>query len=219
MNELVILDLDGVILREQSQLIFLKYLSKNKIIGLFFYFKIYFWFILYKLGLVKNPKKIMDFAFSFLKGKKVEDVEKIVEIFFTEKLREFIFPEITDIIKEHKARGMELLIISNAIDVIVGRVAEFLGIKNYICTQLEKTNGIFTGKILGNIVYGKNKVILAKEFILKNNLNLSNSYTYTDHISDLDLLLMVSNPNAVNPDRFLLSEAKKRNWPVLIFKK
>src|SRR3989344_1746902 len=149
MNELVILDSDGVILREQSQLIFLKYLFKKKIIGLFFYLKIYFWFILYKLGLIEDPKKIMDFAFSFLKGKKVADVEKIVEIFFSEKLREFIFSEIIDIIKEHKLKGRELVIISNAVDVIVDRVTEFLGIKNYICTQLEKTNGIFTGKILG----------------------------------------------------------------------
>ncbi len=219
MSEIVILDLDGVIIKKQSQQIFLDYLFKKKLIGLFFYSKIYFWFILYKLGLVKNPKKIMNFAFSFLKGKKVEDVEKIVEMFFSEKLREFIFPEIIDIIEEHKAQGRELLIVSNAVDAIVNKVAKFLGIKNYICTQLEKTNGIFTGKILEDIVYGKNKVIFVKEFVKKNNLSLNNSYAYTDHISDLDLLIMVSNPNAVSPDRFLFSEAKKRNWPILIFKR
>jgi len=219
MSELVILDLDGVIIKSQSQQIFLNYLFKKKLIGLFFYLKIYFWFVLYKLGLVNDPKKIMDYAYSFLKGKKTEDIEKIVEIFFNEKLQQFIFSEIIDIINKHKSQGRELVIISNSVDVIVSRVAKFLGIKNYISTQLENTDRIFTGKILGDIIYGKNKITVVKEFIKNNNLNLNNSYAYTDHISDLNLLLMVKNPNAVNPDRFLFTKAKKNNWPILIFKK
>ena len=66
---------------------------------------------------------------------------------------------------------------------------------------------------------GKNKVKVTNEFIKKNNLDLYNSYAYTDHISDLDLLLMVFNPCAVNPDNLLFEEAKKRNWPVLMFNK
>ncbi len=42
MNELVILDLDGVIINGQSQQIFLDYIFRKKIVGLFFYLKIYF---------------------------------------------------------------------------------------------------------------------------------------------------------------------------------
>jgi HAD superfamily hydrolase (TIGR01490 family) len=219
MNEIVILDLDGVIVNGQSQQIFLNYLFEKRIVGLFFYLKIYFWFILYKLGFVKRPEKIMNFAFSFLKDEKIEDIEKTVEDFFSDRLQEFIFPEIIDIIKEHKAQGRELLIVSNAADILVKKIADFLEIKNYISTQLEKTNDKFTGKILGDIVYGKNKVNFVKEFIKKNSLNLEGSYAYTDHISDLDLLLMVSKPYAVNPDRLLFNEANKRNWPILIFNK
>ncbi len=219
MNEIVILDLDGVITSGQSQQIFLNYLFKKKLVGLFFYLRIYLWFILYKLGLIKSPKKIMDFAFYFLKGKKIENIEKIVENFFSERLQKFIFLEIIDIIKEHKARGREFLIISNTVDILTKKVADFLGVKNYISTRLETINGKFTGKILGDIVYGKNKVNFANKFIQKNNLDLRNSYAYADHISDLDLLSIVSNPYAVNPDRFLSIEAKNRNWPILIFKK
>ena len=219
MSELAIFDLDGVIINGQSQQIFLNYIFKKKLFGLFFYFKLYLWFIFYRLGLVKNPKKMMDFAFSFLKDRKEEEFIKIAENFFNEVLHKFIFSEIIDIINKHKANNRELLIISNSEEIFIKPIAEFLGIKNYIGTKLEVVNGKFTGKISGNIVYGKNKVNYLKEFIQKNNLNLSNSYAYADHISDLDLLMASSAPCAVNSDRELLREAKKRNWKILKFKK
>ncbi len=218
MQELVILDLDGVIINGQSQQIFLDYLFNKKLVSLFFYLKIYCWFILYKLGLVKSPKKMMNFAFSHFDGRKIDEVSGIVDKFFSGKLSEFIFPEIIDIINEHKVQGRELVIISNSAEIIVGKVSNFLGIKNYIGTQLETVGGKFTGKIEGEIVYGKNKLVVATEFVQKNNLNLNNSWSYADNISDLDLLMSVSKPYAVNPDRFLLSEAQKRNWPILKFK-
>jgi len=219
MNELVILDLDGVIVKGQSQLLFLNYVFRKGLVSLFFYLKIFFWFFFYKLGLFKNPKEIMDYSFSFLKDKKIEEVDEIVEVFLKEVLHKFIFPEIIDIINEHKAKDREVIIVSNGADILVKKVADYLNIKNCISTRLEITSGKFTGKILGDIVYGKNKVYFTKEFIKKNNLDLYNSYAYTDHISDLDLLLMVFNPFAVNPDNLLFAEAKKRNWPVLMFNK
>ncbi len=218
MKELVILDLDGVIIKGQSQLIFLNYLLKRKIIGLFFYLKILIWFIFYKLRPTNNPEKIMNFSFSFLKNKNTKDVEEIIKKFFLENLHKFIFPEIIDIINKHRARGRELLIISNAADILVKEIAEFLDIRHYIGTKLEKVSGVFTGKISGDIVYGKNKVIFAEDFIKKNGLDPKNNWSYTDHISDLNLLLLTSNPCAVNPDRLLKKEAQKRNWPILIFK-
>lgn len=219
MKELVILDLDGVIISGQSQQALLNFLFKKGFISPFFYFKVCLWFILYKLGLVKNPQKIMEYAFGFLKGKSIDEVDKITDEFFNNVLQKFIFPEMTGIIKEHYERGRELIIISNSVDIIVKRVANFLGIKNYIGTKLEIIDKRFTGKIFGKIVYAENKVNLLKEFIQNNNLNLENSFAYTDHISDLTLLEVVSHAYAVNPDKKLLFEAKKRNWQILNFKK
>jgi len=219
MSELVIFDLDGTIIKGQSQHIFLKYLFEKRVVGLFFYIKITFWFIFYKLGLVGDPKGVMEYVFSFLKGMNAGDMDEIIDSFLSERIKEFIFPEIIDIINKHKAESRGLVIVSNSPDIFVKKIAGLLGIENYIATRLEIVGDKFAGKILGDIVYGKNKVNFAKEFSVKNNFDLSNSYAYADHISDLDLLLMVSKPCAVNPDKLLLKEAKKRNWPVLIFKK
>ncbi len=222
MKELVILDMDGTIINGQSQQIFLKYLFRRKIVGLFFYLRINLWFFIYKIGLLKNPKEvenIMNYSFSFLKGKKAAEIDFLIDDFFDKALKKFIFSEMTGIINEHISKGRELLIVSNAAEIIVKKLAEFLKIGNYMSTKLEMVGGEFTGRILGEIVYGKNKSGLVKNFMQKNNLDFENSWAYTDHISDLDLLLSTSKPYVVNPDKVLLKQAKKRNWPVLTFKK
>jgi HAD superfamily hydrolase (TIGR01490 family) len=178
--------------------------------------------LLYKLGISKSSKEvihIMNYSFSFSKGEPEEKLENLINEFFDKDIKNNIFSEIINIIKKHKAEGRELLIISSAIDAIVGRVAKFLEINNYIGTKLETIDGKFTGKILGDIVYGKNKIDFAKDFISENNLDFKNSWVYTDHHSDLDLMALSSNPHAVNPEKTLKKEAEKRNWPVLMFSK
>jgi len=217
MAELVILDLDGVIIKGQSQKLFLNYLYKKSKIGLFFYLKIYVWFILYKFGIAKGPKKVMEYAYSFAKGMELEVVSKLVDDFFEINLKKFIFPQIIDIINEHKLHGRKILIVSNATQIIVDKVTSFLGIENCICSRLETVNGKFTGRVLGNIVYGKEKVSVVKNFSNENNISMYNAYAYADHISDLDLLSAVLYPFAVNPDRKLFKEAKKRNWQIIKF--
>jgi len=216
-KELVILDLDNVIIKGQSQKLLLNYLFKKKLIGYWYFLKIYFWFIFYKAGLIKNPKRVMEYAFGFLKDKKVENVNEIANDFFDNTLKKFIYKEMVDIINEHKNKEKEVVLVSNAIDIIVKKVAQFLNIKNYISTQLEIINNKYTGKIAGDIVYGENKVNYIKGFIKKNNLTLDNSWAYGDHISDIGFLEISAHPNAINPDKLLLIEAQKRNWPILNF--
>ncbi len=217
MKELVILDLDGVIINGQSQKIFLDYLFEQKIIGSFFYLKICSWFLLYRLGLVENPEKIMNYAFSFLKNKKIDEVSKIIDEFFRNELRKFIFPEIIDIIKEHKKNNREIIIVSTSVDIIVKKMADFLGIPNYICTSLGLLKSVFSGKIVGGIVYGEKKAFFVKKFIKEKN-DLIKTWAYVDHFSDIELLKMVDYPFVVNPDKKMKKEAKLRNWPILIFK-
>lgn len=219
MRELVIFDIDNTLIRGQSQKILLKYLFKRKLISRFYYIKVYLWFVLYKLGFIKSPKKIMEYAFKFLRNRKIEEVNKIADDFFETVLKNFIFTKAVDIINEHKSKNREILLLSNAINIIIKRIAQFLGIKNYTGTNLEIVDNKFTGKIIGNIVYGEEKIKCINDFIKANDLTLNNSWAYGDHISDLHILKKVKYPVVVNPDKFLKKEANKRNWPILFFRK
>jgi len=219
MKELVILDLDGVIIKGQSQKCLLNYLRRAKIIGLFFYIKIYLFFVFYKLGLVRNPKNVMEYSYALLKGKNSDYIRKIMNGFFDSYLKHFVYPDMIDIIKKHKEGDKELVILSSSADFIVKEVASYLNINSYIATRFEIIDGMFTGNIDKDIVYGKNKINAIERFISAKGLSLKNSWAYADHISDYNLLEIVDNPVATNPDRFLLRKALQKKWKVIDFNK
>lgn len=218
-KEVVIFDIDNTLIKGYSQKILLSYLFKKKVIKLLPYLKIYFWFILYKLKLVNNPKKAMEYAYNFLKGRTVNEFDSIIDNFFEEELKYFIFKEGIDLINEHKFKNRELILVSAIVEPIVKKFSQYFDIKNYLATYLEIKNDKYTGKINGDIDYGEKKVHFIKEYFKKHNLTLENSWAYGDHQSDIPVLEIANHSIAVNPDSLLLKEAKIRNWPILIFKK
>jgi HAD superfamily hydrolase (TIGR01490 family) len=217
MKELVIFDIDGTIVRGQSQRLFLKYLLSVHKIKLSFYLKLMMWFVLYKLGLVKDPKKPMEYAFSFLKGKSVEEIASLAHEFFEKVLKENIYSDVLDIIKEHRSLGREVMLVSNAAEPIVKELALYLNVTQYICTTLEIEDGFYTGKI-GDTVYGEHKTDMIEQFFKIHDWNLNTAWAYGDHLSDQSLLSIVKHPVATNPSSSLSKIAHKKHWPILVFK-
>lgn len=212
-----IFDIDNTLVRGQTQQLLLKYLRRKKIVSFDVYIKISLWFILYKIGLINDPKKIMEYAFSFLKDWSISKMADLINDFFNNNLKSLFYAKGIDEVKKHQNEGREILLVSNAIEPIVEKIASYLSVKNYICTKLEITNGKYTGKIEGNMVYGKNKVPLIRKFISDNNIEIKNTWGYGDHVSDIYFLEIVAHPFAINPSKQLLKEATLRNWPVLNF--
>jgi len=217
MKELVIFDIDNTIIKGQSQRILLGFVFKKGIINFFYYLKILCWFLLYNLGIAKNPKRVMEYALIFLNGKDECYIEDIINEFFDKELKKYFFKEALELIDRHKKEGRKIVFVSTAIEPVIRKIAYYLGVKYYLATKLEIKNGRYTGKIDGEIVYGKNKINRLKDFLEKNNFSLKNSWAYGDHISDLDILEVTSHPIVVNPDRILYKEAKKRGWNILNF--
>jgi HAD superfamily hydrolase (TIGR01490 family) len=218
MKDLVIFDIDNTIIKGQSQALLLKFLFSRNYIPLVYYVRLMMWFMVYKLGFVDNPLKIMKRAFEFLKGKNRKDVEEIIEIFFQTVLRNKFYPEALEIIRMHQKEGREVILVSNAVDVLVERIAKFLNLSKYLCTRLEVVNGVYTGNIDGGIMYSENKLEAVKKYISSYDFSLDRSWGYGDHESDSHLLLNVKYPYAVNPSSGLAKIASVNNWEILHFK-
>ena len=214
MKELVVFDLDGTLVYGQSQKLFLGYLIGKKLIGRLFYARLMLWFLLYKLELVRDPKKPMEYAFSFLKGRAQTEIASVVDDFFETSLRQHIYNDVKGIMDKHRQEGREIIILSNAIEPIVKKVSGYFGISRYICTKLEVIGGLYTGKVL-DIVYGKNKTASLKSFVEDQGFDLNQAWAYADHSSDQYILASVGHPTAVNPTPKLSKIARKRNWPII----
>jgi hypothetical protein len=84
-----------------------------------------------------------------------------------------------------------------------------------IATRPEEKDGKFTGRILGEAMFGEAKARAAKQLAGEMRLDLGRCYAYSDSLSDGSLMALVGQPAAVNPSNDFASIAHTRGWPVL----
>ncbi len=215
MKKIVIFDLDGTLVRGQSQRLFMEYLVGMGLVGLAPRVKLYRWFLLSKIGLINDPELIMRYAFSFFRNWKVDVMEILVRDFLHDKLRRSFYRQGRELIAGHDPATCDLVLLSNAFDMIATTAAEHLGIPAAFGTSLENAEGRFTGNMTGRPLFGSGKERLIRDYAEQRNLTFEDSWAYGDSISDLPVLELVTHPVAVNPDRKLCREARLRNWRII----
>jgi len=133
----------------------------------------------------------------------------------------YIFNSLRDdlvgILNEHKRSGRIVLIVSATFHELLEIVGQELGVTSVVGTRAEVIDGIYTGKIIKPVCFGKNKVTLVEQFISQNRLeiDLASSFAYADSVSDIPLLELVGNPVATYPDKDLRQFAERNNWQIL----
>lgn len=212
------IDIDGTLLKGQSQLYFVQYLYSKKKISFVQYTLLVTWFLLYKISIAKTPKKALSYALDIFANKPLKEIEDLIEDFFTKVLEEKIYPETPILIKEIMSTGKKLVLVSAAIEPIVARISRHLNITDYVSTLLEVREGVLTGRINGEPVYGVEKLKAVLNYVQVNNIDLNMSDAYADHLSDRLLLERVQRAVAVNPTSSLLQLAKQKKWEVRYLK-
>lgn len=129
-----------------------------------------------------------------------------------------VYPQMLEEVYAHQDAGRPTFIVSAASNDVVGLLAHVLGMEGGIGTRYETDEqGCFTGRLDGPFVYGEGKVTAMREFASSHEIDLGESYAYSDSLSDLPMLRAVGNPVAVNPDPPLAAIAREEGWQVLRF--
>ena len=123
-----------------------------------------------------------------------------------------IFPDALRQLRDHKAAGHRVVLLSGALDFLLEPMKDL--VDDVLCATLAEENGSYTGELTGAPVAGDARARMLASFARRRGLDLSRSYAYADSISDLPMLEAVGNPVAVNPDRRLGAAAKDRGWRV-----
>lgn len=122
------------------------------------------------------------------------------------------------LIAEHQEAGRLVVLATTTPEHLVRPLAERLGIDAVIATRYEVgEDGRFTGRNDGHFVWSKGKSAAVREWAQDNDIDLDESFAYSDSIYDAPLLKAVGNPGAVNPDPRLQALAIAARWPVLHF--
>lgn len=125
----------------------------------------------------------------------------------------------------HAKQGHEIVIISGTLEPLARGAARAMEVELAACgitvrirvfaTRLEEMDGAWTGRVLGEAMFGEAKARAAKRLALEMRLDLARCYAYGDSLNDRWLLDAVGRPAAVNPSNDLLSFARTRRWPVM----
>jgi HAD superfamily hydrolase (TIGR01490 family) len=137
---------------------------------------------------------------------------------FEEVLKPAIYPGTKELIAQSKKIGQRQIVITGALDFTIDRLMDYLEIDVYKANRLEFVNGYATGRILPPVMASATKAKWMREYAERENINLSESYSYSDSISDLPMLSIVGHPVAVNPDFRLKQTAIQHDWAILNLK-
>ncbi|MFO0574758.1 MAG: HAD family hydrolase [Polyangia bacterium] len=207
-------DMDQTLLRVNSGSRWVAFLRERGEVGLLFLLRSSVWLFKYKLAVLDMETLARRLVADMAGSSESEMLDKAA-IFWEREVRPAISPEGEAAIAEHRARGHAVVLLTSATPYVAEPLARHLGLDEVLCTRLHVEDGRFVGTCDGPTCYGSGKVHHARRFAEAHDIDLAESYFYTDSFSDLPMLERVGRPCAVNPDRRLRRHAERSGWPIL----
>jgi HAD superfamily hydrolase (TIGR01490 family) len=159
-----------------------------------------------------------ELALAFVEGWRVADMERLSREIFDELMAERIWPGSRALAQLHMDAGQRVWLVTAA-PVELGRViAERLGLTGAIGTVAEVRDGVYTGRLAGELMHGTAKADAIRQLASVEGLDLERCTAYSDSVNDVPMLSAVGHAVAVNPDSALRRAARERGWEVRDFR-
>jgi HAD superfamily hydrolase (TIGR01490 family) len=208
-------DLDGTLVVGQTTLLLVRFLRKERIVSRTFLVGTGLWFLAYMIGLVKVTERSRNQGARVFAGRSIEEVDGLMDRFTEEILVPRFHPAATAALAEHQAVGDRVVVISAALEPVVGAVCRWLGVPDFVGTACEIEQGRYLGRLVSPSPHAEEKARVAAEYLKRWAVDAADCWAYADHGSDMTLLQSVGHPVAVNPRPELLAAAQTAGWPVL----
>ena len=153
-------------------------------------------------------------ALSFIAGHTVVELEDLGEEIFDEAMAHRIWPGTRALAQLHLDEGERVWLVTAAPIEIARIIARRLGLTGALGTVAEHENGVYTGRLVGDMLHGPAKAEAIKALAAREGLDLARCSAYSDSFNDLSMLSLVGHPCAVNPDARLRAHAKQQGWRI-----
>jgi len=176
----------------------------------------------YRLSGVENKDeidKVQAAACEFFRGHKVDEIEAMGIEVYDEYVSPALWAGTIDIANEHLTAGEEVWLVTATPKDLADLIAKRLGFTGALGTIAQTQNGVYTGKLIGQLLHGPNKAVAIRELASVRNIDLSESFAYSDSHHDIPLLTAVGKPRAINPDTLLQIHALEKHWPIHDFRR
>jgi HAD superfamily hydrolase (TIGR01490 family) len=157
-------------------------------------------------------------ALSFAAGRTVCEMTGICDRIFDDYLERKIWPGTRALAQAHLNRGEPVWLLTAAPAELASTIAERLGFTGALGTVAEAVDGIYSGRISGDVLHGPAKGEAMRALAEREGYPLASCHAYSDSANDLPMLTSVGYPHAVNPDHKLRHYAQEQGWPVIEYR-
>jgi HAD superfamily hydrolase (TIGR01490 family) len=156
-----------------------------------------------------------DSALAFVAGKKVDEIVALGVEIYDEEMADKIWSGTRALAQLHLDAGQRVWLVTATPVELAQIIADRLALTGALGTVAESANGVYTGRLLGDVLHGEAKAAAVRALAAREGLDLA---AYSDSINDMPMLSIVGRPVAVNPDSALRGEARLRGWEIRDFR-
>ena len=212
---IAVFDIDGTLLKGTSaERIFVRYLLSKGELHLINGFNVLWYFC---KTFHRNWVMATKGNRFYLKGKKVDRIEELGEECFRAEIMPRISNSAIRMIREHRGNGYKIVLLSGTPDFLLKHIHDHLETDFAYGSTLEVFEGHYTGCMSGLYPYGRAKADIVRTHFGHDQYDLTASYAYADHFSDIEFLKLFGHPIIVNPSPKLAAKVKKLGIHTAVF--
>ena len=167
----------------------------------------------------KDLKFVTDATMEFVAGRNVSQIRAIGDEVIDEILLNKLWPGTLKMAQAHIAVGQEVWLVTASPNELADKLAKRVGLTGGLGTRAEEIDGVYTGRLDGPPLHGQAKADAVVALATARGIDLANSVAYSDSSNDLPLLSVVGSAVPVNPDRALRRHARRKQWPIVEFRR
>ena len=175
----------------------------------------------FRIAGTENPADVWavrDNALAFVAGRTVQEIVMAGEEIYDESMADRIWTGTRALAQQHLDAGQRVWLITATPIELASLIAHRLGLTGALGTVSEITDGVYTGRLVGEPMHGEAKAVAIRALAEREGLDLARCAAYSDSANDVPMLSMVGRPVAVNPDGELKAIARARGWEVRDFR-
>lgn len=175
----------------------------------------------FRIGGRENPADVQasrEQALSFVAGRSVHGLVRLSEEIYDELMADRIWSGTRALAQMHLDAGQRVWLVTATPVELAQIIARRLGLTGALGTVAESANGVYTGRLVGEMLHGQAKAHAVRALAASEGLDLRRCTAYSDSANDVPMLSAVGTAVAVNPDQRLREVARSRGWEIRDFR-
>src|SRR5437588_1928589 len=171
--------------------------------------------VAFRIKGVEDPahmEEAKEAALAFVAGHRVDEVVTLGEEIYDELMADKIWSGTRALAQMHLDAGQRVWLVTATPIELAAIISRRLGLTGALGTVAETRDGVYTGRLVGDLLHGRAKAHAVRALASREGLDLRRCTAYSDSINDVPMLSVVGTAVAVNPDAGLRDEAWARGW-------